>query len=142
MPKLTKAEKERLPSTLERSDAHAQETYVRALESAEQVRGHEGDEAYAHRVAFAAVKRGYEKVGDHWEPKPGGTGPSDARAERGGPGTAGATAGGVDANATKAHLLDLAKQAGISGRTRMSKDDLVDALDRHNRRETARARER
>lgn len=139
MPKLTKAEQERLPSTLQRSEEHAQETFLRALESAEEVRGHEGDEAYAHRVAFAAVKHGYEKVGDHWEPKDH-KGPSDARAATTGPGVVAPTAGGVDANASKSHLLELAKRLGVSGRTRMSKDELVEALQKANDRETARAR--
>lgn len=139
MPKLSRDEKERLPSTLERSDGHAQETFVRALESAEQVRGHEGDEAYAHRVAFAALKHSYEKVGDHWEAKEH-PGPSDAQAATTGPGVAAPTHGGVDANATKAHLLEVAKKVGVPGRSRMTKDELVEAIDKANRRETARAR--
>ena len=56
-----------LPSTLERSPQKAQDTYEETLEHAEEEYG--GDEARAHRVAWAAVKREFEKVGDHWEPK-------------------------------------------------------------------------
>jgi len=56
-----------LPSTLERSDKKAQDTYEGVLERAEQEYGH--DEARAHRVAWGAVKRTHEKVGDHWEPR-------------------------------------------------------------------------
>ncbi|MBV8643310.1 MAG: ChaB family protein [Candidatus Eremiobacteraeota bacterium] len=56
-----------LPSTLERSPKKAQDRYEATLEHAEQEYG--GDEARAHRVAWAAVKHGFEKVGDHWEPK-------------------------------------------------------------------------
>lgn len=56
-----------LPSTLARSPKKAQDTYEEALENAE--REYAGDEARAHRVAWAAVKRSFEKVGDHWEPK-------------------------------------------------------------------------
>ena len=59
-----------LPSTLERSPQEAQDTYEAALENAEQE--YAGDEARAHRVAWAAVKRKFEKVDDHWEPKDGG----------------------------------------------------------------------
>ena len=56
-----------LPSTLERSPKKAQDTYEETLEHAEQEYG--GDEARAHRVAWASVKHSFEKVGDHWEPK-------------------------------------------------------------------------
>ena len=56
-----------LPSTLARSPKKAQDTYEEALENAE--REYAGDEERAHRVAWAAVKRSFEKVGDHWEPK-------------------------------------------------------------------------
>ena len=140
VPRLSKAERDRLPSTLERSEEHAQETFVRALESAEGVRGHAGDESYAHRVAFAAVKHSYEKVGDHWEPKEQ-SGPSDDQAATTGPGVAAPTHGGVDAHATKAHLLGLAQRLGVPGRSRMTKDELVAGIEKANRRETARARE-
>ena len=139
MPKLTKTEQDRLPSTLDRSEEHAQAIYTESLESAEKVKGHEGDQQYAHRVAFAAVKHSYEKVGDHWEPKDA-KGPSDERAESGGPHPEGESAQGVDANASKAHLLDLAKRADIRGRSRMSKGELVNALEKSNDRATAKAR--
>lgn len=82
-----------------------------------------------------------EKVGDHWEPKEGGKkGPSDARAEEGGRNSTAPTAGGVDANATKKHLMDVAKRLDIRGSSRMTKDELIDAIQRANDRETARAR--
>ena len=139
MPKLTKAEKDRLPSTLERSEQHAQAIYTESLESAEKVKGHEGDEQYSHRVAFAAVKHSYEKVGDHWEPK-AEKGPSDERSELGGAGQQGESDGGVDANATKAHLHDLAKRANIPGRSKMTKPELVEALQKSNGKATAAAR--
>jgi cation transport regulator ChaB len=55
-----------MPSTLRRSPREAQETYVKSHDRAvEQY----GEGRIAHQVAFAAVKRGFEKVGDHWEPK-------------------------------------------------------------------------
>ena len=137
--KLTKPERDRLPSTLARSPEEAQETFVKTLESAEET--YDGDEGAAHRVAFAAVKHSFEKVGDHWEPKEE-KGPSDAQAARGGAGARRGTrptAEGVDANATKAHLLDLAKRLGVRGRSRMTKDELVEALQKANRKESAAA---
>ena len=100
-----------------------------------------GEGERAHRTAFAALKHSFEKVGDHWEPKEE-KGPSDPQAERSGADArqGGPTAGGVDANASKAHLLELAKRLGVSGRSRMTKDELVEAIGRANDRETARAR--
>jgi cation transport regulator ChaB len=140
MPKTRKdgaAKKDELPSTLQRSDAKAQRTFAKAHDSAAD---QYGDERRAHQVAFAAVKHTHEKVGDHWEPKEGGRkGPSDAQAE-GGRDTDRETAGGVDANATKAHLLDVAKRLDVRGRSRMTKGELVDAIQKANDRATARAR--
>ena len=92
------------------------------------------------RVAFAAVKRKFEKVGDHWEPKQA-KGPSDrqARNPRAGrrPGADLPTAGGVDANATKDHLYKRARQLDVPGRSRMTKDELVDALQKESDRRTS-----
>jgi cation transport regulator ChaB len=129
--------KDELPSTLKRSDEHAQETWVKTHDSAVETYG-EGERA--HRTAFSAVKHSYEKVGDHWEPKEE-KGPSDAGAERNRGGASGGTAGGVDANASKAHLLDVAKRLEVSGRSRMTKAELVDAIQKANDRQTRRARE-
>lgn len=128
---------EELPSTLERSEKHAQALWSKAHDSAVKEYG-EGERA--HRTAFSALKHEYEKVGDHWERK-AENGPSDRKAA-GGRDTRAETQEGVDANASKTHLLDIAKRLGISGRTRMSKDELVDEIKRANRRETAAAREK
>ena len=140
MPKTTKsgrAKKDELPSTLQRSDAKAQRTFAKAHDSAA---GSYGDERRANQVAWAAVKHTHEKVGDHWEPKEGGRkGPSDAQAA-GGRNTDRQTKGGVDANATKSHLMDVAKRLDISGRSRMTKAELVDAIQKANDRKTAKAR--
>ncbi len=138
MPKTTKggkAKKEELPSTIERSDAKAQRTYAKAHDSAVESYG-EGRRA--HQTAYAALKHTHEKVGDHWEPKDH-KGPSDEQAA-GGRGTSRQTKGGVDANASKAHLMDVAKKLHISGRSRMKKDELVDAIQKANNRETAKSR--
>jgi cation transport regulator ChaB len=129
-----------MPSTLQRSPAKAQRTYEETLESAEET--YAGDEARAHRTAFASLKHSYEKVGDHWEPKET-KGPSDAQAEQTGAAARDhpkPTAEGVDANASKSHLLDVAKRLEVKGRTKMNKSELVDAIMRANRRETERAR--
>jgi hypothetical protein len=73
----------------------------------------------------------------------GRAGPSDPQAARGGAAARrgdGETAGGVNAGKSKRELYEDAKRAGIEGRSEMTKDELVDALQRHSRRETARAR--
>ncbi|MGI5219560.1 ChaB family protein [Nocardia sp. CA-290969] len=139
MPKTTgrgTAVKSELPSTLQRSDAKAQRTFAKAHDSAMQTYG---SEQRAHRVAYEALKHSYEKVGDHWEPKKK-RGPSDERAASGGPNPEGATAEGVDANASKQHLLDIAGRLDITGRWKMTKDELVSAIEKSNRRATARSR--
>jgi cation transport regulator ChaB len=139
MPKTTKsgaAKQSELPSTLRRSPAKAQRTFAKAHDAAAD---QYGDEQRANRVAFSAVKHSYEKVGDHWKAKDE-KGPSDSQAESGGPNPKGESAEGVDANASKKHLMDVAKKLDISGRSRMSKDELVTAIMKENRRESARAR--
>ena len=140
MPKTTKsggAKKSELPSTLQRSDAKAQRTYAKAHDSAAQ---EYGDERRANQVAWAAVKHSFEKVGDRWQRKAGGKkGPSDEQA-KGGRRTNRDTKGGVDAHASKGHLLDLARKLDITGRSRMKKDELVDAIKRANDKRTARSR--
>lgn len=136
-PKTTKSGKpklDELPSTLKRSGKKAQETFAKTHDSAAE---QYGDAERAHRTAFAALKHTHEKVGDHWEPKEE-YGPSDAQAE-GGANTSRPTAGGVDANATKAHLLGLARRLDIAGRSAMNKAELVEALQKANNRESARA---
>lgn len=131
MPKTTKSGKPKqseLPGTLQRSDAKAQRTFAKAHDSAAE---EYHDAERAHRVAFAALKHTHEKVGDHWEPKDE-YGPSDARAESGD--TSRPTAEGVDANASKSHLYDIAKRLDIAGRSSMDKAALVDAIMKENRR--------
>lgn len=139
MPKTTKsgqARRDELPSTLQKSDAKAQRTFAKAHDAAAEEYG-EGERA--HRVAYSALKHSYEKVGDHWEPKDE-PGPSDDRARSGGPNAHGETAEGVDANASKQHLLGLARRLDIRGRSTMTKDELVTALQKANRRASRTAR--
>jgi cation transport regulator ChaB len=128
-----------LPSTLKRSPKKAQETWVKAHDSAVDSYG-EGERA--HRTAFSAVKHSFEKVGDHWEPKDH-KGPSDKQAARKGAAarrSSGRTAGGVDANASKEHLLEVAKRLDVRGRSRMTKPELVEAIQKANNSRTRKAR--
>jgi cation transport regulator ChaB len=121
-----------LPGTLKRSPKKAQNTYLKTHDSAVEQYG-EGERA--HRTALSAVKHSFEKVGDHWEKK-AKKGPSDARAAEGGRTSKKKTAGGVDANASKEHLRDVAKKLDISGRSKMKKSELVAAIQKANAKAT------
>jgi len=138
MPKTTKqgdARQSELPSTLQHSDAKAQRTFAKAHDSAAD---EYGDEQRANRVAYSALKHTHEKVGDHWEPKDQ-NGPSDKQAE-GGRDTNWETAGGVDANASKKHLQDVARRLDVPRRSSMTKDELVKAIEKGNNRASAKSR--
>jgi hypothetical protein len=119
-----------MPRTIRRSPRNAQETYEAVLENAEE---QYGDGERAHRTAFAALKQGFEKVGDHWEPKrrrgpsdPRSTLPRGSRAKRE---ERGETFGGVDFYGhTKDELYDRAKSLGIRGRSTMTKRELAHAI--------------
>ena len=139
MPKTGKndsAKKSELPSTLQRSDKKAQDTFAKTYDSAVEEYG-EGERAA--RTAYASLKHTHEKVGDHWEPKEE-SGPSDAKAA-GSRDSSRKTAGGVDANASKKHLYEVAVKLDISGRSNMTKDELVEAIQKANTKETRKARE-
>jgi hypothetical protein len=129
-----------VPSTIARSDDKAVRTYKKTLESAEETYG---DGERAHRTAFAALKHTHEKVGDHWEPKDD-NGPSDPQAAKGGDEarrSSSETAGGVDANASKSHLVEVARQVGVENPSKLKKADLVEAIEKANTRATRKARE-
>ena len=125
-----------IPSTILRSDKKAQDTWAKAHDSAVETYG-EGERA--HRTAFSALKHTHEKVGDHWEPKQE-YGPSDEQAARGNRDSDLPSAAGVDANASKKHLQDLARRLDVKGRSKMDKDELADAVRKANDRATAKAR--
>jgi cation transport regulator ChaB len=124
------AKDEDLPGTLKRSPAKVRRTYEKTLDSA-----HEeyGSEERAHRTAWAAVKHVAEKRGDHWEPKDE-KGPSDPQAAQGGRAARDRpkqTHGGVDVQGnSKEDLYERARDLDIEGRSKMTKDELAQAIAR------------
>ncbi|GLW61981.1 hypothetical protein Arub01_02250 [Actinomadura rubrobrunea] len=131
MPKTTKTGKPRkdeLPSTLQRSDKEAQETFAKAHDSAVETYG-EGERA--HRTAYAALKHKFEKRGDRWVKK-ARKGPSDPRAKN--PKARenkGKSFGGVDVEGRSKHdLYQQAAELDVQGRSRMSKQELAEAIAR------------
>lgn len=112
MPKTTKGgdpKKNELPSTLRRSSAGAQRTFAKAHDAAADQYGKRS----AHRVAYAALKHSFE---------------------RGGLSNPITSDEGVDANASKTHLLGIAGRLEVRGRSTMAKADLVEAITKHTRR--------
>ena len=92
-----------------------------------------GEGERAHRTAYAALKHSFEKKGDRWVAKKE-KGPSDPQAARGGAAARNRpreTYGGIDVMGnSKRELYERAKAAGVSGRSRMSKEELAKALAR------------
>jgi cation transport regulator ChaB len=123
-----------IPSTIERSDKHAQEIWKDTHDSAVKTYGEDGESA--HRVAYASLKHSYKKEGDRWVKK-ARRGPSDEQAARG-PTTkkkstdpdAAPTAGGRVAleGESKKDLYERAKKLEIEGRSKMSREELAEAV--------------
>ena len=120
--------KKELPGTLKRSPAKAQRTFRKTLDHAEAEYG-QGERA--SRTAYASLKHGFEKVGDHWEAKDH-KGPSDPRStrstreKRAGKGE---TFGGVDMlGHTRQELYERARQLDVPGRSSMDKKALARAI--------------
>ncbi|HWG00988.1 MAG TPA: ChaB family protein [Trebonia sp.] len=120
--------KDELPGTIKRSPAKAQRTFAKAHDSAAEEYG-EGERA--HRVAYSALKHTHEKRGDHWEPKDH-KGPSDPRAAN--PRSRedhGKSYGGVDLfGNSKKDLMKRARELDVRGRSKMSKEELAEAIAR------------
>ncbi|MFC3995848.1 ChaB family protein [Nocardiopsis sediminis] len=110
-----------LPDTVRRSSRKAQDTWACAHDSAVDTYG-EGERA--DRVAYTALRRGFEQVGDRWKPKESRRAPG-ARAPRAG--------GGVDADAGKQELYARARELGVQGRSTMTKPQLVEAVKKESR---------
>jgi cation transport regulator ChaB len=125
--------KHELPSTLKRSPPKAQRTYEKVLDHAEQEYG-KGERA--SRTAYGALKHSFEKVDDHWEPK-AHKGPSDSRSAKSGEAARrgdGESHGGVDEYGhTRQELYERAKKLDVSGRSRMNKGELADAIAKKQR---------
>jgi hypothetical protein len=122
-----------MPGTLQRSPEKAQATYAETLKHAE---AEYGNGERAGRTAYASLKHGFEKVGDHWEAKDH-KGPSDPRSKRS---TAekragkGETFGGVDEEGhSRKELYDRAKAMDIPGRSKMDKKELARAIAKKQR---------
>jgi cation transport regulator ChaB len=121
-----------IPSTIARSDRHAQEIYQETHDSAVKTYG-EGEAA--HRVAFASLKHSYRKEGDRWVPKKR-KGPSDERAAHGVGEMSPAeldrlpTAGGhlQLENVSRAELYRRARELEIRGRSTMDREELAEAV--------------
>jgi hypothetical protein len=117
-----------MPSTVRRSSAKAQRTWAKAHDSAVETYG-EGEAA--HRTAFAALKHTHQKKGDRWVAKDE-KGPSDPRSTRSTDEKRrgeGETFGGVDVyGSTKQELYERAREFGVPGRSRMSKEELARAI--------------
>ena len=119
-----------LPSTLKKSPAKAQRTWIETHDSAVEQYG-EGERA--HRTAYASLKHSYEKVDDHWEQKDekGPSDPQSARTDRGKRDHPSQTYGGVDAiGNTRDELYGRAAKLNIRGRSRMTKAELAAAISR------------
>ncbi|MGE0135341.1 MAG: ChaB family protein [Dehalococcoidia bacterium] len=128
-----------MPSTVARSDEHAQRIWQETHDSAVETYG-EGEAA--HRTAFASLKHSYKKEGDRWVRK-SRRGPSDEQAARG-PTTprkstderTAKTAGGRvdDEGMTKQELYERAQRFEIPGRSKMDKEALATAVREHESR--------
>ncbi len=114
-----------MPGTIRRSDARAQDIYVKTHDAATEQYG-EGERA--HRTAFKSLKREYRKSGDHWVAK-GNRQPSDPQ-QAGNRMTHRMTAGGYDVGpgATVKTLQSEARELDIRGRSHMNKEQLRRAI--------------
>jgi cation transport regulator ChaB len=120
-----------LPSTLQKSPAKAKRTFAKTLESAEE---QYGEGAAAQRTAYASLKHTHEKRGDRWEPKKE-KGPSDPRSRQSSTEAKihgrGKAFGGVDVEGnSKRELYERARALDVGGRSRMSKEELAEAIAR------------
>ncbi|HET7607959.1 MAG TPA: ChaB family protein [Gammaproteobacteria bacterium] len=125
--------REAMPSTIRRSPAKAQRTWIKVHDAAAK---EYGDGERAHRTAYAALKHSFERRGDRWVPKDA-KGPSDPRAKQTRSAARkgrGKTFGGVDYYGhSKRELYARAKKLGVPGRSTMSKDELASAIARRQK---------
>ena len=132
--------RESMPSTIRRSPAKAQRTWIKAHDAAA---SEYGDGERAHRTAYAALKHSFEKSGDRWVAKRA-KGPSDPRAKQSRAGARkgrGKTFGGVDYYGhSKRELYERAKELGVARPSTMNKEQLATAIARRQKSSTRSAR--
>jgi hypothetical protein len=116
--------KKELPLTLMRSPRKAQEPWMETHNGA--VEQYDNGQR-AHRTAFASLKHSFEKIGDHL--------PTKKHHLK-------STTGGVDATKSRNELMNEARSLGVQNYSSMRKPELVDAIDRANKRRTVKARDR
>ena len=125
--------REAMPSTIRRSPAKAQRTWIKAHDAAA---SEYGDGERAHRTAYAALKHSFEKRGDRWVAK-AVKGPSDPRAKQRRASARkgrGKTFGGVDYYGhSKRELYERAKELGVPRASTMNKEQLAAAIARRQR---------
>lgn len=125
-----------MPSTIKRSSAKAQRTWAKTHDNAVKQYG-EGERA--HRTAFDALKHSFEKKGDRWVEKDH-KGPSDPQAALSGPAARRSTRktyGGVDLFGSSKHeLYERARKLDIEGRSKMTKEELAEAIAKRERSRT------
>ena len=131
MPKTNKdgSRKSKLPLDDRPVGEEGAATFAKTYDSAEESYG-EGERAA--RTAFSALKHTHEKVGDHWEPKDG-KGPPTTTRPRAGARRSRPRRGWTRTRASS--TCTTWRSASTSpGRSRMSKDELVEAIKKANRR--------
>lgn len=115
--------KKELFSTLMHSPRKTQEPWMGTHNSAVEQYG-EGQRA--HRTPFASLKHSFERLGDHLpkrhHPK--------------------STAASADSGKSRNELMNEARSLGVQNYSSMRKPELVDAIERANRRRTVKARDR
>jgi hypothetical protein len=123
--------KRELPSTLQRSPAQAQRTWIKTHDHAVKEYG-EGERA--HRTAYASLKHSFEKRANRWVAKahPGPSDPRSTKPTRDKRAGKGETFAGVDyCRSSKRELYERAQRLDIAGRSKMSKKELARALAKH-----------
>lgn len=131
--------KKELPSTLLRSSKKAQDTWLKTHDSAvEQY----GDGERSHRTTFDSLKHSFEKLGDHWIAKRH-KGAPDAQAAQHGTAARNNSKliyNGVDTAKSRNELMNEARSLGVRDYSSMRKTELVNEINRANRRKKRYAR--
>lgn len=117
----------------------AQEIWTRAQHTAVAAYG-EGQRAY--RIARTALKEALATVGEQREREQDRGASALHRAPRSQGQQATRPAARVGTDTTKAHLMEVAKQLEVPGRSRMSKGELIEAIEQTSSRSMRKPRQR